>query len=66
MDNLRVAVIVGVIVTHVATAYVLDSDWHYEERTSHAAARCSCSPWHLPVGGACAHGDDVRVRGLGR
>jgi hypothetical protein len=34
MDNLRVAVIVGVIVTHVATTYVLDIDWYYEERTA--------------------------------
>lgn len=31
MDNLRVAVIVGVIVTHVATTYVLDIDWYYED-----------------------------------
>jgi hypothetical protein len=28
MDNLRVAVIAGVIVEHVATAYVLDIDWY--------------------------------------
>lgn len=34
MDNLRVAVIAGVVVTHVATAYVLDIDWYYQERTT--------------------------------
>lgn len=34
MDNLRVAVIVGVIVMHVATTYILDIDWYYEERTA--------------------------------
>ncbi len=34
MDNLRVAVIAGVVITHVATAYVLDVDWYYEERTA--------------------------------
>jgi glucan biosynthesis protein C len=33
VDNLRVAVIVGVIAAHVATAYILDIDWYYEERT---------------------------------
>jgi len=33
-DNLRVLVIAGVIVTHAATAYVIDVDWYYEERTT--------------------------------
>jgi glucan biosynthesis protein C len=33
VDNLRVAVIIGVIGAHVATAYILDIDWYYEERT---------------------------------
>ena len=34
MDNLRVVVIAGVIVAHTATAYILDFDWYYEERTA--------------------------------
>jgi fucose 4-O-acetylase-like acetyltransferase len=34
MDNLRIAVIVGVIVVHVATTYIVDIDWYYEERTA--------------------------------
>ena len=33
-DNLRVALIAGVIVAHVATAYVVDVSWYYEERTT--------------------------------
>ena len=49
MDNLRVAVIVGVIVTHVAAAYVLDSDWYYEERTSHAATEAIVAAVILPA-----------------
>jgi glucan biosynthesis protein C len=38
VDNLRVAVIVGVIAAHVSTAYVLDIDWYYEERTARAVS----------------------------
>jgi glucan biosynthesis protein C len=38
VDNLRVAVIVGVIAAHVSTAYILDVDWYYEERTPTAAS----------------------------
>jgi hypothetical protein len=34
MDNLRVAVIAGVIILHAATAYILDVDWYYQERTT--------------------------------
>jgi glucans biosynthesis protein C len=34
MDSLRVAVIAGVIVLHAATAYILDIDWYYQERTT--------------------------------
>jgi glucans biosynthesis protein C len=34
MDNLRVAVIAGVILLHAATAYILDVDWYYQERTT--------------------------------
>jgi len=34
-DNLRVAVIAGVIVLHCATAYLVDTaGWYYEERTT--------------------------------
>jgi len=36
MDNLRLVLIVGVIGAHVASAYVIDSDWYYMERTTKA------------------------------
>ena len=37
IDRLRIAVIAGVIVVHVATAYLSDlSGWYYEERTTNA------------------------------
>jgi glucan biosynthesis protein C len=36
MDTLRVAVIAGVIILHAATAYILDIDWYYQERTTSA------------------------------
>lgn len=34
VDNLKVAVIAGVVVVHAAMAYVIDADWYYQERTS--------------------------------
>jgi glucan biosynthesis protein C len=34
IDSLRVVVIAGVIVLHAATAYLLDIDWYYQERTT--------------------------------
>ena len=34
MDALRITVIAGVIVLHAATAYLLDIDWYYQERTT--------------------------------
>jgi peptidoglycan/LPS O-acetylase OafA/YrhL len=34
IDNLRVAVIVGVIGAHVAVIYALDVGWYYEERSA--------------------------------
>jgi Acyltransferase family len=34
MDSLRVVVIAGVIILHAATAYILDIDWYYQERTT--------------------------------
>ena len=34
MDTLRVTAIAGVIVMHAATAYILDIDWYYQERTT--------------------------------
>jgi surface polysaccharide O-acyltransferase-like enzyme len=49
MDNLRVAVIVGVIVTHVATTYVLDIDWYYEERTPNPATEAIVATVILPA-----------------
>ena len=36
MDTLRVTAIAGVIVMHAATAYILDIDWYYQERTTSA------------------------------
>jgi peptidoglycan/LPS O-acetylase OafA/YrhL len=34
VDNLKVAVIAGVVVVHAAMAYVIDADWYYMERTT--------------------------------
>jgi glucans biosynthesis protein C len=34
VDNLKVAVIAGVVVVHVAMAYLIDADWYYTERTT--------------------------------
>jgi glucan biosynthesis protein C len=34
VDNLKVAVIAGVVVVHAAMAYLIDADWYYMERTS--------------------------------
>ncbi|MFZ1489278.1 MAG: acyltransferase family protein [Ilumatobacteraceae bacterium] len=39
IDNLRVAVIVGVIGVHVALIYALDVGWYYQERTASTAAK---------------------------
>jgi glucan biosynthesis protein C len=36
MDNLRLVLIAGVIGAHVASAYIIDSDWYYMERTTNA------------------------------
>lgn len=44
IDNLRVAVIVGVIAAHVSTAYILDIDWYYEERTASAVSEALLAP----------------------
>lgn len=49
MDNLRVAVIAGVIVEHVATAYVLDIDWYYEERSAGAVTEAIVGAAILPA-----------------
>jgi Acyltransferase family len=49
MDNLRVAVIAGVIVEHVASAYVLDIDWYYEERSSNAVTEAIVGAALLPA-----------------
>jgi peptidoglycan/LPS O-acetylase OafA/YrhL len=49
VDNLRVTVIAGVIVVHVATAYVLDSDWYYEERASSAVTEAIVGAAILPA-----------------
>jgi hypothetical protein len=39
IDNLRVAIIVGVIGAHVALIYALDVGWYYQERTASTAAK---------------------------
>ena len=58
MDSLRVAVIAGVIVLHAATAYILDIDWYYQERTTSTltpallAGLFGLGPLFL-VGGCC-------------
>ncbi|HEX6219664.1 MAG TPA: acyltransferase [Acidimicrobiia bacterium] len=39
IDNLRVAIIVGVIGSHVSLLYALDVDFYYQERTAGEAAR---------------------------
>jgi fucose 4-O-acetylase-like acetyltransferase len=44
IDNLRVAVIVGVIAAHVSTAYILDVDWYYMERTAAAVSETVLTP----------------------
>jgi peptidoglycan/LPS O-acetylase OafA/YrhL len=49
MDNLRVAVIAGVIVMHVATAYILDISWYYEERTASGVAEALLAVLFLPT-----------------
>lgn len=38
IDNLRVAIIVGVIGSHVSVIYALDVGWWYEERTANGIA----------------------------
>ena len=49
MDNLRVAVIAGVVVTHVAITYVLDIDWYYEERTANPITEAIVAAVILPA-----------------
>ncbi|HEU4915095.1 MAG TPA: acyltransferase family protein [Acidimicrobiia bacterium] len=39
IDNLRVAIIVGVIGSHVSLIYALDVGWYYEERTASEVAK---------------------------
>jgi hypothetical protein len=39
IDNLRVAVIVGVIGAHVSLIYALDVGWYYQERTASTVAK---------------------------
>jgi hypothetical protein len=34
VDNLKVAVIAGVVVVHAAMAYLIEADWYYTERTT--------------------------------
>jgi glucan biosynthesis protein C len=39
LDNLRVVLIGGVIIAHAATAYIVEVNWYYEERTANEAIR---------------------------
>lgn len=39
LDNLRVTLIAGVIVAHAATAYIVEVDWYYDERTTNEVVR---------------------------
>ncbi len=39
IDNMRVAVILGVIGSHVSLIYALDVGWYYEERTASGVAK---------------------------
>lgn len=43
MDNLRIALISGVIVAHAATAYVVDVGWYYQERTTSVLSEIAVS-----------------------
>ena len=43
MDNLRVAVIAGVIVVHVSATYAVQMPWYYEERSATVATQAVLS-----------------------
>ena len=43
IDNLRVAVIAGVIVVHVSATYAVQMPWYYEERTAAVATQAVLS-----------------------
>lgn len=43
MDNLRVAVIAGVIVVHVSATYAVQMPWYYEERSATGATQAVLS-----------------------
>jgi glucans biosynthesis protein C len=63
LDNLRIVIIAGMILTHVGTAYVVDIGWYYEERTASAATQAVF--WALlGVGGLFAMGLLFLVAGL--
>ena len=48
MDSLRVAVIVGVIGSHVSVIYALDVGWWYEERTAGEIAKAALAGVFAP------------------
>jgi glucans biosynthesis protein C len=63
MDNLRITIIVGMILTHVGTTYVIDIGWYYEERTAHVVTQALF--WALlGVGGLFGMGLLFLVAGL--
>jgi glucans biosynthesis protein C len=63
MDNLRVAIISGMVLTHVGTTYVLDIGWYYEERDPHVVTEALF--WALlGVGGLFGMGLLFLVAGL--
>jgi hypothetical protein len=48
IDNVRVAVIIGVIGAHVAMIYALDVGWYYEERTASEVAKAILAALFAP------------------
>jgi glucans biosynthesis protein C len=48
VDNLRVAIIIGVIGSHVSLIYALDVGWYYEERTASEVAEAALAGLFAP------------------
>ena len=67
-DNLRVAVIVGVIGAHVSLIYALDVGWYYEERSASEVAKDAnifldgCSATMQPMAGSSVHFDRMFLK----
>jgi hypothetical protein len=63
MDTLRVTAIAGVIVMHAGTAYILDIDWYYQERTT-SALTPTLAAFPALVGGLLGLGPLFLLAGL--